>query len=199
LYYIQIPALGCRAARHKPVCIGKKELSLNTKLSDSCPFQEHVSFLLKQQLVLATGWNETLGWTNPRPGLVTLISMALMSAQRRYDLEEGISLFKCKPYVGNEKSTAENHAACHCVFRIIVWLSSTHSNGCQACFFFPFWIVSNIYFRDINALSTAYKMLQHLLEQGFVDVADGSTLLCLTCLRARLQIQFTAQLHTVAR
>lgn len=66
---------------------------------------------------------------NQRPDLVTLTPVALVSAQRSAYLEQGISPFKCEPHVRNEKSTSKNHAVCHCVFRIIAWLSSTRSNA----------------------------------------------------------------------
>lgn len=65
------------------------------------------------------------------------------------------------------------------------WNNSLAINGYQPCCFFPFWITSNNYLGDIKALSMAHKILWQLLEQGFLDVVDGSTLLCLTCFRPK--------------
>lgn len=131
---------------------------------------------------------------NQWPGLVTLIPMALGVPSR--DSAGALHFpIQVQAMCGQWKNDFKQPRSIHCDFGIIAWLSSTGSNGYRPCCFFPFWITSNNCLRDIKALSTAHNILQQLLEHGFLDVMDGLTLLCLTCLRA--WIQFIAQRHTL--
>lgn len=127
---------------------------------------------------LDTGCNETLGWMKQCPGLVTLIPWLWGVPSRDTPGERHFPIQVqaiCQEWKNNFKQPPSIHSA----FGIRAWLSTVGSNACQPCCFFPFWITSNNYLRDIKALSTAHKILWQLTEQGFLDPVDGSTLLCL--------------------
>lgn len=100
----------------------------------------------------------------------------------------------CQEWKNNFKQPRCIH---FCAFGITAWLSSMGSSGYQPCCSSHSETHLIIIWETSKPCPTAHKMLLWLLEQGFLDVVDGSTLLCLICPRA--WIQFTAQLHTLTQ